>query len=104
MTALKSHRLYEREYLDQLDGIRWEIECQSASLWRNPCRWLFCPVVKDLKRREKLIKRALRQPILPPLPDELRNPFDIPPTPVEVEFLKAARRYFDGLKETAPVE
>ena len=100
MTAKKNYRPNEQAYRAELDSIRWEIKCQRASVWRNPRQ----PVVRDLKRRVTLIKKALQKPTLPPLPDKLRNPFDIPPTPVEVEFLKVARLYFDGLGEMAAVE
>ena len=36
MRALKVHCPNEREYLDQLDSIQWEIECQTTSLWSDP--------------------------------------------------------------------
>jgi hypothetical protein len=99
MNAKKNYRPNELEYRSELGSIQWEIKCQRASLWRNPYQWLFSPVVKDLKRRATLIKKALRKPALPPLPDYLRNPFDIPPTPVEVEFIKVARWYFNAPEE-----
>ena len=100
MTAKKNYRPNEQAYLAELRSIRWEIKCQRASLWSNPRQ----PVVRDLKRRVALIKKALQKPTLPPLPNALRNPFDIPPTPVEVEFIETARRYFSTLGEMVPVE
>jgi hypothetical protein len=104
MKAEKNYRPHELEYRSELGSIQWEIKCQRASLWKHPYQWLFSPVIKDLKQRATLIKRALREPALPPLPDTMRNPLNVPPTPVEIEFLKMSRWYFDGLKEPAPIE
>ena len=104
MKVQKNDRPNEREYRAELGSIQWEIKCQRASLWKYPYQWFFSPVVTDLKQRASLIRAALRRPILPPLPDELRNPFDVPPTPVELEFIKTARQCFTELEEPAAVE
>ena len=98
MNAKKSYRPNEQEYHTELDSIQREIKWQRPPLWKHPYQWLFSPVVKDLKHRAKLIKRALRSSTLPPLPDELRNPLNIPPTPSEIEFLRVSKMYFDGLE------
>ena len=103
MTALKIHRPNEREYRAELDSIQRDIGYWSWHIEHGNQR-IYSLIVEDLKERELLLKEALRRPALLPLSKELRNPFDLPPTPDEVEFLQTARRYFDGLKETAPVE
>jgi len=83
MTAKKNYRPNEPAYLAELRSIRWEIKCQRVSVWSDPRQRFHSPVVRDLKRRATLIKKALQKPTLPPLPNALRNPFDIPPTPVQ---------------------
>ena len=103
MKTLKIYRLHEREYRAELDSIQREIGYWSWHV-EHGCQRIYSLIVEDLKEREQQIKEALRKPALPPLSKELRNPFDLPPTPDEVEFLKTARQCFDGLKEKAPAE
>ena len=94
MNAKRSYRRHEKDYRNELDSIQWEIKCQRAFLWKQPYQWSFSPEVKDLRRRATLIKKALRRPVLPPLPDEWRNPFDILPTPAEREYVrKLVKKY-----------
>ena len=78
MNAKRSYRQHEKDYIAELDSIQWEIKCQRASIWKQPDQWLYSPVVKKLRWRITLIKKALRRPSLPPLPDEWRNPLDRP--------------------------
>jgi len=78
MNAKKIYRKHEKDYRNELDSIQWEIKCQRASIWKQPDQWLYSPVVKKLRWRATLIKRALRKPVLSPLPYKLRNPFDRP--------------------------
>ena len=99
MRAKENDRLHERDYLDQLGGIQWEIEYWKGFMEKHDYRQFYAPMVEALKHRELLLRQALQQPILPPLPDELRNPFDIPPTPDETEFIETTRLYFGGLKD-----
>ena len=104
MTALKIHRPNEQEYHTELDSIRREIEYWTWCMREHGYQRIYSLMVDDLKERELLLKEALRRPALMPLSKELCNPFNVPATPDEVEFLETARCYFDGLKETVPVE
>ena len=94
MSAKRSYRQHEKDYRNELSSIHWEIKCQRASTWKQPDQWLYSPVVKKLRWRATLIKKALRRPSLPPLPDEWRNPFDRPFSNAQAECVrKLVKRY-----------
>ena len=103
MIALKIHRPNEQDYLIELDSIQREIVYWSWHL-EHGCQRIYSLIVRDLKEREQLLQEALRKPALMPLSKELRNPFNLPPTPDEEEFLKIGRMCLGGLKETASVD
>ena len=103
MKVLRIYRLYEQDYRNELDSIQKEIEYWSWHL-EHGCQRVYSLIVGDLKEREQLLQEALRRPALMPLSKELRNPFDLPPTPDEEEFLQIGRMCLGGLKETAPVD
>ena len=75
MKSKESYRLHEQEYRNELNSVRWEIEfiLEFMNGYQSPQS--VYPAIEDLKKRERLIKRALRKPTLLPIPDELRNPF-----------------------------
>jgi hypothetical protein len=86
--ALNHYRPNEREYIIELDRIRWEIEFLLDFIDEAPINRSLYPVVEDLREKETLIKRALRKLELPPIPDELRNPFTRQRTHAEQEYTK----------------
>ena len=104
MRVKSEYRPNEQDYRNELDSIRREIAYWTWHKEERGYQQVYSLILDDLQEKELLLKEALRRPALLPLSKELRNPFDLPPTPDEVEFLKVARRYFDGLKETAPAD
>jgi len=103
MDALRIYKSHEQDYRNELVSIQREIECWVEAVRDHGNQRLYSLIIEDLKERVSLLQQALQRPELLPLTAELRNPFNIPPTPVEIEFLKAARQYLHGL-ERKPVE
>ena len=97
--ALNSYRPNEREYLTELASIRWEIEFLLDFAQESASNRTLSPVVVDLLEREALIERALRLPTLPPLPYELRNPFDRPLSPDKAEYIKKLMKKHGGKRK-----
>jgi hypothetical protein len=73
--TFQNSRQNEQEYLTELDSIRWEIEflLEFTEEYQSPQP--VYPAIEDLKERETQILEALQESELPPIPDELRNPF-----------------------------
>jgi len=94
--ALQTYRPYEQDYIAELVSIRREIEFLLDFAQESASNRTLSPVVVDLLEREALIERVLRLPTLPPLPYELRNPFDRPPTPDKAEYIKKLMKKCGG--------
>jgi hypothetical protein len=86
--VFQTFRPNERQYLVELDSIRKEIEFLLNFIEESPSHRTLSPMVEDLMEKEWRIERALRRSTLPPLPDELRNPFTRPRTPAEMEYIR----------------
>jgi len=103
--ALHHYRPNEREYLTELDGLRKEIEFLEDFIDQSPSHRTLTPAIEDLTERETLIIKALRRPTLPPMPDELRNPFTRPRTPAEQEYIKQLiRKHSEKRIKPVPME
>lgn len=100
--ALNIYRPHERAYLTELNSIRWEINFLLDFIAESPANRSLSPMVDVLREKETLIKKALRESDLPPLPDELRNPYTRPRTPAEKEYIKALIKRHDK-KRRKPV-
>ena len=71
----------------------------------SPSHRSLAPAIEDLRERESAIKKALRESELPPVPDELRNPFTRQRTPEETEYIRQLIRKCGGKRAKAvPVE
>ena len=93
MNAKKSYRKHERDYIAELDSIQRGIEFLLDFIDGSPDHRID-PVVEDLEAKESFIKRALRRPVLPPLPYKLRNPFTRLRSPVKAECIrKLVKKY-----------
>ena len=78
-----TYRLHELEYRNALASIQSSLE---NLLTAPPSLQALVPLsIKKLRQRESLIKQALLEPTLPPLPDSLRNPLD---DPIKVKFVE----------------
>ena len=88
MNAKRIYRQHEKDYRNELASIREEIEWLLEFVQESPSNRTLSPAVVDLLEREALIERALRRPVLPPLPYKLRNPFDRPLSPAKARFVK----------------
>jgi hypothetical protein len=86
--ALTHYRPNEREYIAELDGISKKIVFLLDFIDQSPSHRSLYPVVEDLEVKEMLIKRALRRPTLPPMTDELRNPFTRRRTLAKREYIR----------------
>ena len=103
--ALNHYRLNERECLTELVSIRREIDFLLDFIDQSPSHRSLTPAVEDLRERETAIEKALQETILPPIPDELRNPFTKPRTPDEREYIKElVRRHDERCGKTIPAE
>ena len=100
--AFRIHRPHEREYIAELVSIRKEIEFLLDFMEESPSNRTLYPVVEDFMEKEMLIERALRKPILPPLPDKLRNPFTRPRTPEEKAYIKELIKKYSGKRGQVP--
>ena len=98
-------RLHEQDYITELDSLRKEIEFLEDFIAESPKHRSLAPAVEDLRERESAIKKALQESELPPLPDELRNPFTRERTPADEEYIKRLIREYDEKRiKTVPVE
>ena len=86
--ALQTYRPHEQDYIAELDSIRWEIEFLLDFITVISSHKSAYLAIEDLEKRETLIKKALRRPILPPFPDDLRNPFTRSRTPAQREHIR----------------
>jgi hypothetical protein len=103
--ALGIDRQHEREYISELVSLRREIDFLEDFIDESPRHRSLSPVVEDLRERESLIKKALQEPTLPSLPDEMRNPFTRRRTPAEVEYIKELIKKCGGRRaKTEPTE
>ena len=104
--ALNNYRQHEQEYRDELASIRWAIEFLLEFASESPSNKTLAPAVVDLLEREALIERALRRPVLPPIPEELRNPFTRPRTLEETAYIKGLIKKYSGkrVKTVPPVD
>ena len=94
--ALKHYRPNEWEYLSELASIRKEIEFLEDFIDQSPSHRSLTPAIEDLSEREALIKKALQESELPPIPDELRNLFTRQRTPAEQEYIRELVRKYGG--------
>jgi hypothetical protein len=104
MKTKKKYRRYEKEYRKELVSIRREFEYLVAFMRECPTHRIFTSVAKDLKRRGLLIKRTLRKPKLPPMTDRMRNPFNIPLTTAEMEFVKSLGKNSKRPAQSVPIQ
>jgi hypothetical protein len=86
--ALYPYRQHEREYRKELVILQREIEFLEDFIDESPRNRSLSPVVEDLEERVIMIWKALQEPVLPPLPDTMRNPFTRPRTPAENEYIR----------------
>ena len=87
MNAKRIYRQHEKDYRNALASLQQGIEFLLDFIDESPTHRID-PVVEDLEARESFIKRALRRPVLPPLPYKLRNPFTRLRSPVKAENIK----------------
>jgi len=86
--ALNTYRPNEQAYVTELVSLRREIEFLEDFTDESPSHRSLAPAIEDLRERETAIKAALRESELPPVPDELRNPFTRRRTPDEKEYIR----------------
>ena len=87
MNAKKNYRQHEQDYRNELASLQQGIEFLLDFIDESPTHRID-PVVEDLEAKESFIKRALRRPVLPPLPYKLRNPFDRPLSPAKARYVR----------------
>ena len=103
--ALRINCPHEREYLKELVGLRREIEFLENFIDESPSHRSLTPMVEGLEERVSLIRQILRRPELPPMSNELRNPFTRQRTPDETEYIKQLIRKHSGKRiKPVPVE
>jgi RecB family exonuclease len=104
--ALGFNRQHEQDYINELVSIRREKEILLDFLDESRSHRSLTPVVEDLEERETAIKAALQEAELPPLSDELRNPFTRQRTPEETEYIKELIQRHGGkrTKTVTPIE
>ena len=101
--ALGTCRPNEQDYVTELVSLRREIEFLEDFIDESPSHRSLVPAIEDLRERESLIRKALQESELPPVPDELRNPFTRRRTPEETEYIKELIRKCSG-KQTETVQ
>ena len=74
--------------MTELVSLRREIEFLEDFIDESPSHRSLAPAIEDLRERESQIRKALQESELPPVPDELRNPFTRPRTPDETEYIR----------------
>jgi len=100
--AFQIYRPNERQYIIELERIQWEIKFLLDFIDESPSNRSLYPAVEDLRERETAIKKALQESVLPPIPDELRNPYTRPRTPEETAYIKGLIKKY-GEKRVKPV-
>ena len=101
--ALNTYRPHEQDYVTELVSLRREIEFLENFIDESPSHRSLAPAVEDLRERESLIRKALKESELPPLPYELRNPFTRRRTPDEKEYIRQLIKKHSGKRRTVPV-
>ena len=86
--AFQINRPHERDYKTELVNLRREIEFLEDFIDESPSHRSLTPAIEDLRERETLIRKALQESELPPVPDELRNPFTRRRTLEETEYIR----------------
>ena len=94
--ALNTYRPHERDYMTELVSLRREIVFLEDFIDESPSHRSLAPAVEDLRERETLIRKALQESELPPVPDELRNPFTRRRTPEETEYIRQLIKKHSG--------
>jgi hypothetical protein len=97
--ALQIYRPNEREYLTELVSLRREIEFLEDFIDESSSHRSLAPAIEDLRERESAIKKALQESELPPVPDDLRNPFTKPRTPDEKEYIRQLIKKHSGRRD-----
>ena len=101
--ALNEYRPHERDYMTELVSLRREIEFLEDFIDESPSHWSLAPAIEDLREHESAIRKALQESELPPVPDELRNPFTRRRTPEETEYIRQLIKKCGG-KRTKTVQ
>jgi len=94
--ALNDYRPHEQDYLTELASLQWEIDFLLDFIDESPSHRSLAPAIEDLRERESAIKKALQESELPPVPDELRNPFTRQRTPDEKEYIRQLIKKHSG--------
>ena len=103
--ALNHYRTNEREYITELVSLRKEIDFLLDFIDESPKHRSLTPAVEDLRERESAIMKALQESELPPIPDELRNPFTRERTPEDEEYIRQLISEYDERRtKSVPVE
>ena len=104
--AVGTHRPHEEDYLAELDSIQSALKALPVLAHSNPAlQSMLVPEVAKLKHKEVLIRQALRQEVLPPLNDTLRNPLNVSPEGVEsAAFKEATQQIVDQMRVGNPFE
>ena len=103
--ALRIHCPHELEYRTELVKLQREINFLLEFMWEHDYQRFFAPVVRDLTEKETKIKKALCKRTLPPMPDELRNPFTRSRTPAETEYIRQLIKKHSGRRtKSVPVD
>jgi hypothetical protein len=92
-------RQHEQDYIGELASIRWEIEFLEDFIDESRSHRSLAPMVEDLRERELLIKRALLELELPPMPDAMRHPFTRRRTPDEEEYIMELIKKHSGRRK-----
>jgi len=103
--ALQTYRPHEQDYMTELVSLQWEINFLLDFIGESPSHRSLAPAIEDLRERESAIKKALQESELPPVPDELRNPFTRRRTPEETEYIRQLIKKHSGKRrKPEPVE
>jgi len=94
--ALNHCRPNEQDYVTELVSLRREIEFLEDFIDESPSHRSLTPAIEDLRERESAIKKALQGSELPPVPDEMRNPFTRQRTPEETEYIRQLIKRHNG--------
>ena len=97
--ALQTYRPNEQEYVTELVSLRREIEFLEDFIDESPSHRSLAPAIEDLQERESRIRKALQEAELPPVPDELRNPFTRRRTPEETEYIRQLVKKHSGKRK-----
>jgi integrase len=99
--AVEKSRPYEEDYYAELANIQSAINSLPVIARDNPAlQSMLAPEVAKLKRRATLIKQTLRQEVLPPLDNTLRNPLNVSPARIKEDAaLEAKQQIADRLRK-----